>query len=340
MNHNLKIIMLSIAVLCIATILPNDTYGSGEKLVVMTWAGAWGDSFRKVCDNFEKAEGIKVEFYIQSSSVDGMSKLLAMKDNITVDVWTVGIGQAKVAAQTGLLARIDENMIPNLKNIPETTRSESYVAWYFVPQGMFYRKDLCPFEIKTWKDLWDPRLEKKVAVPHATFSSSNFLLIINRVYGGKNEYDMHPAFEAIKKLKSNAACIYNTDSQSIKYLEMGEAAIAGLSGLPNIYKLLGPDSKFKFVFPYDNFILGHDYIAIPKSGKEKLASKLVNYMLSTSAQELHTGNIGTIPSNRSAKVPEKVKEIKVDMSKEIPRDLDYINKQRPEWIDRFDRIMK
>src|SRR5699024_6058919 len=123
--------------------------------------------------------------------------------------------------------------IPNMKQIPNNLKSKTGVAIWTTPRGIFYRKDLVPFKITKWEDLWDPRLKNKVGVTFK-LDSGNFLILAALLNGG-NEYHINKGFEKIKQMKPNIHAIYDTDPQSIKLVQSGEIAVAAWGILPNVY---------------------------------------------------------------------------------------------------------
>ena len=77
----------------------------------------------------------------------------------------------------------------------------------------------------------------------------------------------------LKKLKPNIALFFRTDSEAIKFLQAGEAAVTAASLLPNVYPLLGTESKYGFVVPKKPILVSVDQIAVVNGPKKELASK-------------------------------------------------------------------
>ncbi len=310
---------------------------AAERIRVMTWGGHWLDIFRPIAEKFEKDTGIKVEFVVQAGASDGMNKLIAQKANPQVDVWTSIESTAKAASDAGLLAKLDAARIPNMKAVPETMRSEGGVAIWLSPRGIFYRKDLVPFKITRWEDLWDPRLKDKVGTT-ITLDRGNFLVLAALLKGG-SERDIDKGFEKMAELKDNLRAIYKTDPESIKLLETGEIAVAGWGILPNVYRHLGPDTKYEFVMPAPRFLATIPVSIVGGRGDEQreAAEKFVNLMLAPESQTIMASIAGTIPANPSAAAPEKLKAMipPLPVTDVYSVDWTLVNAQYPKWEERW-----
>ena len=237
---------LVVAVVSILALAPSAAVAQPE-IVLMTWGGAFHDAFEAARPDIEKAAGVKLTFVIQTSASGGLSRLEAQKANPQVDLWTSIVSTAEAGFKSGVVEALPVKEIPNLKNVPEFLASPAGTAVWISLRGIFYRTDKVPFEIKKWEDLWDPRLKGLVATS-LILDKANFLIMAALINGG-SEHDIDKGFQKAQALKPNLALFYKTDAESIKYLEAGEAAVAGWGGMPNVYKLLGPGSSYRFVVP-------------------------------------------------------------------------------------------
>lgn len=312
---------------------------AAETIKLMTWGGHWLDIFRPVAEKFEKETGIKVEFVVQSGSSDGLNKLIAQRANPQVDVWTSIQSTVQSATEAKLLAELDPGKIPNMKALDASLVSPTGAAIWLSPRGIFYRKDKTPFEIKEWEDLWDSRLKGKVG---ATFKldRGNFLIMAALINGG-DESNIDKGFEKVMALKDNLHAVYSTDPESIKLLETEEIAVAGWGILPNVYRHLGPDSKYAFVMPAPRFLATIPVSVVKGRGDDQQAAaeKFVDYMLKPESQTIMTSIAGTLPANPDAEVPEKLKTVIPELPVKKVYDVDWsvVNKNYSEWEDRWAR---
>lgn len=318
---------------------PATASNAAETIKLMTWGGHWLDIFRPVVEKFEKETGIQVEFVVQSGSSDGLNKLIAQRANPQVDVWTSIQSTVQSATKAGLLVELDPAMIPNMKDIESSLITPTGVAIWLSPRGIFYRKDLAPFEIRKWEDLWDSRLNGKVGTSFKLDRGS--FLILSALLNGGSEKDIDKGFAKVKKLKDNLHAVYKTDPESIKLLETKEIAVAGWGILPNVYRHLGAGSKYAFVMPEPRFLATIPVSVVKGRGdaKQAAAEKLVNYMLKPENQTLMTSIAGTLPSNPKASVPEKLKTVIPELPVRNVYNVDWsvVNKNYSDWEDRWAR---
>ncbi|KQW20942.1 hypothetical protein ASC80_12310 [Afipia sp. Root123D2] len=306
---------------------------------LMTWGGSWQDIFRPVAEAFEKDTGTKVEFIVQSGAADGLNKLTAQKANPQVDVWTSISSTMQVATKAGLLANLDAGKIPQLAEMPKQFVGPTGASIWLSPRGIFYRTDLSPFELKDWKDLWDPRLKDKVGVTMALDRGS--FLIVSALLNGGDEHKIDKGFENLQKLKPNIHTVYSTDPESIKLLETGEVAVIAWGALPNVYRHLGPDSKYRFVMPAPHFLADIPVSIVKGRGdaQQAAAEKFVDYMLQPKYQTIMASIAGTVPANPEAAVPEKLRGIipKLPIPDVYSVDWTTVNTQYSMWEDRWAR---
>jgi putative spermidine/putrescine transport system substrate-binding protein len=230
--------------------------------------------------------------------------------------------------------------IPNLKVLPPDLVRKHSVVMVMSPRGIAYRKDLVPFPIKTWSDLWDPRLKSKVGMSFVIDTGTP--LVLAALLNGGSEKNIEPGFAKMAALKPNLAGFFKTDSESVKYLESGEFAVIGYAILANFYLKLGPDSNIKFVMPAKPKFLAPIPAAIVKgrgAEREKAASQFVDYLLSPKAQEFITGRFGQVPGNPSAKLPAALSEIvpPLPLTDVYSIDWEIVNQNYAEWNKRWNR---
>ena len=308
-------------------------------LKMMTWGGLWLDIFRPVAADFEKKTGIKVEFVVQSGAGDGLTKLAAQRANPQVDLWTSIESTVQAATKSGLLAPLDAKRIPNMLELPAVLRTDTSIAIWLSPRGIFYRKDLVPFDIVKWQDLWDPRLKGKIGVTFELDRGS--FLIMAALLNGGSEKNIGPGFEKVKSLKDNIHAVYKTDPESIKLLETGEIAVAGWGILPNVYRRLGPDSQYRFVMPAPRFLAPIPVSIVQGRGAEQLAAAeaFVNHMLTPESQTIMASIAGTLPANPKAAIPEKLKTVLPGLPVPEVYNVDWaeVDKHYSEWQDTWAR---
>jgi putative spermidine/putrescine transport system substrate-binding protein len=331
--------LMSVLLAGAALLLPTAAAEAAE-INLMSWGGHYLDTFRPVADAFEKETGHKVNIVVMSGAKDGLTKITAQKNDPQVDVWLSIESTAQAGAEAGLLADLKPELLPNAKALPKEMVGRNSVTLSLSPRGIAYRKDLVPFPIKDWKDLWDPRLKGKVGMSFVIDTGSP--LIMAALLDGGSEKNIEPGFARMKALKPNLAGFFKTDSESVKFLESGEFAVIGYAILANFYLKLAPDSNIKFVMPDNPKFLAPIPAAIVKgrgAEREKAAHELVNFMLSPKQQEFITGRFGQVPANPNAKLPAALNDVipSLPLQHVYSIDWDTVNKNYADWNTRWNK---
>ncbi|WJR81791.1 extracellular solute-binding protein [Bradyrhizobium sp. NP1] len=307
-----------------------------KTIVIQTWAGAFIDAMNSVKPDLEKATGTKIEFVTQASSVAGLQRLEAQKANPQVDLWMTADATAAKALASGVIRPVPADLVPNLKDIPEQLIFPSGPTMWSSPRGIFYRADRTPFEIKTWEDLWDPRLKGMITT--SIDQDKGMFIMIAALLAGGNEKNIDPGFEKLKALKANLGVIYKADAEALKLVQAGEANVAGYGVLGVVYKLLGPGSNYRFVMPAKPQFLSVNVITMLKGRpNEAEAAKVLNAILDPGIQERIVEQLGSIPSNRNAKAPSSIRDVIPPLGDLFTPDWDYVNAHYGAWVERWNR---
>lgn len=306
----------------------------------LVWGGHYLDTFGPMAKDFEKETGVKVNLVVQSGAKDGLTKVTAQKSDPQVDVWASIDSTAAAAAENGLLLELDKSKLANAKDVPAEYFKKHYVTAYNSARGIVYRKDLVPFEIKDWNDLWDPRLKNKVGLSFVIDTAST--LLMGALVNGGNEKNIEPGFEKMKQLKPNIAGFFKTDQESVKFIQSGEFAVIGYAILSNFYLDLGPESKIRFVMPEKPKFFASIPVAIVKGRRpeqQAAAYKFVDYLLSVPGQEWVTSRFGTVPVNPKAKLPKNLEGIIPEVPPRNVYDVDWdtVNANYAAWNDRWNK---
>jgi len=335
---------ISLLVVMVVLAFGPSTALAAEKITLLTWGGAYSDTFKKIGENFEKETGIAVEVQMHGSTAAGLQKLIAQKNNPQIDVWT-SVGTAtQIAGDQGVLISLPKEKIPNLKYVPQDLILEHSAPAVLSFRGIYYRKDMVPFDITKWEDLWDPRLKNKIAVPNVLWDSASFLVTAALLAGG-NEENIEPGFKKVESLKPNICMFFNQSQEQVKLVQTGEAAVAAWAILANTYRAINSDPKInRFVIPDKPYqFAGEIYISAVKGRhNEAAAAKFINFFLSADSQFLISSKMGLIPVNSKAKVSETLTGlIPPPASWNIyKKNHEAIKKNMRSWADRWNREIK
>lgn len=306
---------------------------------VMTWGGAWTNAFKELGERYEAETGVKVNIYtMQGGSNGGLAAIKARHEDPEIDVWTINLIAYTKAVEEGLLEELPVSEIPNLANVPDNMIYQHGAAAWVSMRGIAYRADMVPFEIKTWQDLWDPRLKGKLAAPDAGFDTGGFP-IVNALLAGSDENDIGPGLERIKEMKDGIVTFYTSNNQAVQLLESGEVGVLAYIPFPNFYaKLGGEDNNLRFTVPSDPTITAPTPITLVKNAPHREeAVAFIDYVFAIPSQELLAEAFGSAPANEKAPVPEKMNRYMPDLSKAHSIDFNVVSEHMSDWIKRYER---
>lgn len=262
--------------------------GCGEKeeddnkeLVLYTWEGLFP---QEVLDGFEKETGIK----IISSNFDTNETMLEKIQQTDGKDYDIVVGDDYIIEQivkNGLAKKLDKTQIGNFNNINPLYQSQFYDPdnEYTVPHGagiplIVYDPEQVDFEIKGYEDLWNPKLEDKIAMIGSYRAVNGFVL--QTMGKSMNEEDVsviEQAGEKLKELSPNIRMIQDSDTQNA--LLNGEASVAYLY-TSQVTAALAENPDLKVVYPEEGLGFGIMNLFIPKNAPDELnAYKFLDYIL-------------------------------------------------------------
>lgn len=224
---------------------PEDTV-----LRVSSWGGKSTQvQIKYLGDIFTNKTGVKVQF-IDGASIDHVSKLISARGrNVPYDVVLLDGDVRAKAAQAGVLEKFPVDEVPNVRNVyEELSDPDGYAPGYvFVTALLVYNADKfaeagIPAPT-SWKDLWDPRLKGRVALPDLQNGAGRALLIqTSRLLGG-DESNLDKAVEEVAKIDARA--YWSTSQQGEQLFKSGDIWLTVFAdgrgyALADIYKPATP----------------------------------------------------------------------------------------------------
>lgn len=316
------------------------------EITMATWGGIYGDTFKKVlAEPFEKETGIKVNL-IYGNSLSNYQKLVAQKQKPQIDIVTLGSDVATQGFQDGLFQVLDPKEFPqvNLEKDKGVRYVEGkqlpFLPFFLLSYGIFYRTDLVPFEITSWKDLWDPRLKNKVGVSSPRHAGGAFLLMMNKLAGG-TEDNIAPGLAKIKTLDKNLLLVADGDAQQVQLITQGEVwAQTVVSGAVS-----GPIEKglkARYVVPKEGAVGILDVLGLVKNApNSEDAKKFMRYALAPERLELIVNALHVMPTNPDVPISDKVVSIvggtRDDLNKLVFFDEKAQTQNRAKWIEAWDK---
>lgn len=304
-----------------------------KKLSIMLWGTTWQGVVQKAAEDYTKATGVKIEFASQTTSGEGLTKLQAMKQHPTVDVWfTTDSVAVRAVKDSDMFAPLPAAKMPNLADVPDNAKRERWVGFYGYPVGIVYRTDLVKTPITAWEDLWGPTFKGKLGVP-APSSYQGRVILIASLLGGGNIDNIEPGLQKLKALKDNVVFWYTSDAQARQALAQGEISV-----------LIGPTQALRvpreagvpvtMISPKPTPMM-FDVMTLVKSGHEELAGDFINFLLSPEIQGRVSDVLLAAPTNSKAGMSDIIKAAQPKPGDGVTFDEDKVNQYFASWNDRF-----
>jgi putative spermidine/putrescine transport system substrate-binding protein len=276
--------------------------------------------------------------------MDQLAKLSAARNNTPFDVVLLPTGPMLQAADQGLLQPIPAGAMPNLANVPASFQRQygPDVALQIV--GIAYNPATVKTPPTSWAQLWDKAYVGKVGLPDMSSGlGMAFVMEVARSKTG-NPYDMDAAFAELKKLLPSVATISDNPATLSAMFQQGEVDIAP-QFLNEVEVVKAKGVALGFVRPDTGWAILASGLYVPKgSAKVDLAAKYIdaaldpgvqlklagapNYLIPTNSKVPFSGSLASIAKNMD------------EMAKNNQYDWQLVNKNRPDWLARFNKEIK
>lgn len=318
----------------------------GETLRVQFWAGSEGQTIRShVVDPFVQKTGAKV-VVTEGWTSASIAKIRAEKANPSTSVYLMDDIGVVTTGREGLLESVDLSRLPNAVDIqPKFYIEGKGVGFFTYCTGVVYNTNVVKSPPTSWQELWDPKYRGKIAVPPAGAGPALHMAIIAAMVNGGSQYNMEPAWDALKALKPNVAVMEQSAAVLAELLRTGEVALVMRTVYlfkPYIEKSypIGISLNMK-----EGFFATPGCAAVVKShpDKRELADAFVNETLSAEAQTKMAHTLWFGPTNRKVKLPPDVSRFLVSTQEQwdsiIPVNLDNMAARREEWVQKYTRAL-
>lgn len=275
---------------------------NNKELVLYTWEGLFP---QEVLDDFEKEKGIR----IINSNFDSNETMLEKVQQSDGKDYDVVIGDDYIIEQVvknGLAKELDKSKLSNYGNINPLYQSQFYDPdnKYTIPHGagiplIVYDPEQVDFEITGYEDLWNSKLEDKIATI-ASYRAVEGMVLLTM---GKsmNEEDPTVIKEAGEKLVSlapNIRMIQDTNTQNA--LLNGEASVAILY-TSQVIAALQENPDLKVVYPKEGLGFGIMNFFMPKNAPDtEEAYEFLNYILEPEVAAKCFDFVGYYCTNKAA----------------------------------------
>lgn len=331
------IIILSTGALAIT----NSSSAPKEVLNVFNWSEYIP---QRVIDEFERTYNIKVNYNTFSSNEEMLAKVMA--GGSQYDLVVASDYMVEVLKNQKLIQPINKDNIVNFKNL-----EESYLNLDFDPNNKFtipYMGTVAcigidtskvKFEVKGYKDLWNPELKNSIVV--LDDQRAIIGMTLKKLGYSLNETDAKALEKAQKDLDTLQPNIKAYDSDSPKTLLInGEAKAAFVWGA-EVSLAMKENPNIKAVIPEEGLFLQQDNFVLPKDSKNiKAAEQFINYILDPEVSAEISKDFPYPNPNREAKLyldKEILEDISVYPPEEDLKKGEYL-KDIGSAAEEFDRI--
>jgi putative spermidine/putrescine transport system substrate-binding protein len=302
--------MLKTTIAAAALLAFASSTASAQQTLVLSAFGVAQDLLRKnLYAPFEATCSCKI-VVDAGNSADRLAKLEARKANPEVDVAVLADINALEADQKGLIEPIDASKLTNYSRIYDVAKDplggNKAIGYTFYATSIIYRTD--KVTIKAWKDLWQPALKNRVALPNITTSQGPLLLFMaDRAFGGTKP-DFAVGIDKVAEMKGGVVTFYQNLAQLTQLFQQDEiyATVTGRYNWPSLRKLNLP---LGWAMPEEGQTGGMNVLVLIKGAKNKdLSLRFIDAWLGVDAQTKLAMDKVDSPVNIDVKLPPEIAE--------------------------------
>lgn len=283
----MKLLRSRLLACALAATLPFAAFAAERELNLFGWSEYVP---QEVIDGFTAETGIKVNFETFASNEEMLAKLVA--GGGSYDLIQPSDYTAEVLVRRQLLAKLDKQRLPNLKNIaPEFTGwAHDPTNDYTVPYmggtvGIIVNTEVVREPVLGYRDVFSPRYKDRIVVPNDNREMVSWAL---RVLGLPiNEITPAALAKARPLLAEWVKLVKLYDSDSPKTALLNGDVDLGIVWSGEAAQLWNENKKFKYILPAEGAHQWLDVLAIPANAKNPgAAHAFINYLLRPEVSKL------------------------------------------------------
>jgi putative spermidine/putrescine transport system substrate-binding protein len=318
-----------------------------DELVVICYGGTFEQGWRKaVIDRFEKKyPGDKIRI-ATGLTMQVAAKMRAQKGNVEIDVVMMDQVGATQSEAEGLYEQLTAEKVPNLNNLlPMFKKNQAGHNWtYFFWEGeiLAYNTEKVTPAPTSWQALFDPKYAGHIAFPDINTSHGVWMLNMAARINGGSEQNIDPGFAAIKNVRDGIHTFWTKHGQLQQLFAQEEVWITSWTS-DRLAPLMVQGLPVDWVIPDEGAYLLSSTIGIAKGTKNpELAYRYINFVLDAETQALIAKYTYLAPVVKGAPVDAAMVKAHLlpaaeDLDKLIDLDWPVVNKNRPDWTDRWRR---
>jgi putative spermidine/putrescine transport system substrate-binding protein len=272
-----------------------------------------------------------------------LAKLAASQGRPPFDAVMMTAEAMLLAAQRGMLRTVSAQDIPNIPLIQQRIlapfRADGGfhsvpVHWKII--GILWRRDLVPFEIRSWQDLWRPELRNRISVQNMPTLGGALMLIAAANAHGGSQKNLEPGWKAMQALRPNVRDFYAITSNAITSLVAGDTWVS--VNTLDLGRPLAPRNVVATI-PTEGVTYSPEGLGFPTGAANTPdALKFANFMLDPQQQVAWAGLAKVAPSTRVV-VPADVQKDLIETDAVLAKlfDIDFldIGMNMQKWSERW-----
>ena len=311
-------------------------------LRVMHYGGPYA-AFEKIIGGPFASSKLGQVQYSADLTTTAYAKLEADPKNPPYDVFMSVRTLSVRYANSGLLANIDQTLVPNLSGLDKESivPGGTGVAMILENLDLMYNKKAAKTPVTSWLDMWRPEFAGRIALAASNTVTPLYLIAMYTRAIGANERDakaVEEAFAKYRELKSAVRSFTTDPIQVSTMIDRGEADIGIQYGI-RISTAAAQNPDLGAVTPKEGVIAVPLDLVIPKqTANLALAYKYVDFVLSPEIQKSVAETFTATPANKTTPLSAEVKaKILTDYSKLVYFDEAYLGTVREAWLGRWQR---
>ncbi|WP_221801086.1 extracellular solute-binding protein [Oceanobacter mangrovi] len=286
-----------------AALLAAVAANAADKVVIYNWSEYIPDG---VLEEFTEATGIEVEYNTYESNEVMYSKI-KIQNAKGYDIVVPSSYYISKMAREGLLAKIDQSKLSNLKHLDTSLLNKPYdkgnqysIPYTWGSTGIGINTDeIEKSSITSWNDLWDSKwLGSLLLTDDVREVFQMALAIQGHSANTRDPKEIEQAYQLLKTLMPNVLT-FNSDAPREPYM----AGDVNLGMIWNGEVIMAQEEmpEIDYIYPSEGVILWVDSFAIPANAEHKdAAHQFINFMLRPEIAARTVDYIGYATPNKDA----------------------------------------
>lgn len=313
-----------------------------KKPVEVYWsAGQIGKNLKEAfADTYADKSLLRI---VEGGDNPRFTQMQANRTSPNFDVGTFIDVLLPLVIKSGLIQKLDEKTIPNLREVDPALRGwdDFAVPYTYGTWGIVYNADKVKKPITSWADLLRDDVKGFVTSPSIAFNSSVYVIdALARLKGGSLEKP-EAGLQALRQIRLAGPGLWDQESVAIGWLKTGEALVSTFYSGSALRLMQQPDTAhLRFVVPSEGaYIVPSNFVRIAHSPNPAGGDAFLNYILSREAQSRWPAIGRTRPSNKNVEVPADIAAAVPTADKLRRIDANYFVANRSAIVQKWNEIV-